>query len=189
MILASVFGTCSAASTRPSGEPELAPLAASVDPAQLCRRYDGWQQRRGEEVLASLGSSDSSGYRVVFAPQRPRYFGMTRPSARRVEIYVRPCEQQPRELLRHVVAHELGHAYDAVHMTGDERRAWLRARGVPSHTDWYSCAGCSDFGTPACDFAEVYAQWLRRSTTNRSTLAPAPAPAELQMLADRFFSR
>ncbi len=38
--------------------------------------------------------------------------GLTYLNQNRIEMFVRSCEKQPAELLRHVMAHELGHAYD-----------------------------------------------------------------------------
>jgi hypothetical protein len=148
----------------------------------------GWQQRRGEAALASLGpGAHASGFRVEFAPARSGYMGLTHLSRRVVEVFVRDCGTQSDELLRHVIAHELGHAYDTVHMTDAAREAFKAARGIPAGTPWYGCSGCSDFATPAGDFAEVYAQWLRGASSNRSQLAGAPGRAELQALAQRFF--
>lgn len=126
---------------------------------------------------------------MVFLEERDGYHGLTRMQYRRIGVYVRPCREQPPALLRHVVAHELGHAYDASRLTERDRRHWRRARGIPAGTPWYGCNRCTDFATPAGDFAEVYSQWMREATDNTSTLAPAPAAAELQQLADRFFPR
>jgi hypothetical protein len=72
-------------------------------------------------------------------------------------------------------------------MTAAQRRAWMAARGIPSGTDWYGCSGCTDFATPAGDFAEVYAQWARGASTNRSQIAGDVAPARLAQLAGQFF--
>jgi hypothetical protein len=95
-----------------------------------------------------------------------------------------PC---PRELLRHVIGHEPGHAYDTAHLTPATRRAWQLARGIPVTTPWYGCSGCTDFATPAGDFAEVYAQWASGSGTNDSELAGDVPMDQLGQLARRFF--
>ena len=124
---------------------------------------------------------------MTFGAARKGYMGITRTREGRIEIFVRPCRAQSDALLRHVVAHELGHAYDAAHMSDATRAAWKRARGIPSLTPWAGCSGCSDFATPAGDFAEVFAQWARRSADNRSRLAGAPGAAELERLATQFF--
>ena len=67
------------------------------------------------------------------------------------------------------------------------RAAYQAARGIPASTPWYGCSGCTDFATPAGDFAEVYAQWARGATSNRSELAGDASPAELTALASEFF--
>ncbi|MCW2614538.1 MAG: Peptidase superfamily [Frankiales bacterium] len=113
--------------------------------------------------------------------------GMTYLDDKRIAMYVRPCGSQSVELLRHVMAHELGHAHDTELMSAADRRAWLAARGIPASTPWYGCSGCTDFATPAGDFAEVYAQWARGASTNRSQLAGDVGRAQLAALARRFF--
>jgi hypothetical protein len=155
--------------------------------ADLCSG-PGWQARRGAAALASLkGGAARTGFRVEFAPARTGYLGLTHLKERRIELFVRACGVQSDELLRHVMAHELGHAFDTTHGNAGTRRAWQAARGIPAGTPWYGCSGCTDFATPAGDFAEVYAQWARGAATNRSELAGDVPPAQLQRLAQRFF--
>lgn len=175
--------------------PAPAPVTAAPTPAQaapkpaadLCAG-DGWQQRRGAAALASLeGGAERTGFRVEFTGARKGYMGLTHLDERRIELFVRACGTQSDELLRHVMAHELGHAYDTTHNTATQRRAWQKARGIPASTPWYGCSGCTDFATPAGDFAEVYAQWARGSSTNRSELAGDVPPAQLAALATQFF--
>jgi hypothetical protein len=149
----------------------------------------GWQQRRGRAALVSLrpGAADRTGFRIEFLAARAGYMGLTHLKERRIEMFVRVCGTQSDELLRHVMAHELGHAYDTARMTTATRKAWLSARSIPSGTNWYGCSGCSDFATPAGDFAEVYAQWARGASTNRSRLAGDVPPGQLAALAKQFF--
>ena len=164
------------------------PAAAAPKPAPSLCSGPGWQQRRGQAALESLrGGAARTGFRVEFAPARRGYMGLTHLDERRIQVFVRACGTQSDELLRHVMAHELGHAYDTTHMTDALRRAWMAARGMPAGTDWYGCSGCTDFATPAGDFAEVYAQWARGVSTNRSELAGDVAPGQLAELAARFF--
>lgn len=147
----------------------------------------GWQQRRGAAALASLRPAEPSGYPVTFKPARQGFLGLTEPSEQLIEVYVRDCATETDELLRHVVAHEIGHARDKTALTDDQRSAWLAVRGIPAGAAWQGCDGCTDFATPAGDFAEVYAQWRRGATDNRSELAGAPGPAALEALARQFF--
>lgn len=168
----------------PAAQPAAAPAAPS---AGLCDG-EGWEQRRGAAALASLrAGAERTGFRVEFAGARKGYMGLTHLQEHRIEMFVRACDRQSDALLRHVMAHELGHAYDTTHMTAQSRAAWQAARGIPASTPWYGCSGCTDFATPAGDFAEVYAQWARGAGDNRSELSGAPGPAELEALARQFF--
>ena len=164
-----------------------APAAAPAPAPSVCSGA-GWQARRGAAALASLRSgAERTGFRVEFAAARKGYMGLTHLKQRRIEVFVRACGVQSDELLRHVIAHELGHAYDTTHGTTAARTAWKAARGIPASTPWYGCSGCADFATPAGDFAEVYAQWTRGASSNRSQLAGDVPPAQLAALAQRFF--
>jgi hypothetical protein len=170
-----------------AAEPAAAEPVAPQPAPGLCSG-DGWQQRRGVHALASLqGGAARTGFRVEFRGARKGYLGLTHLHERRIEMFVRACGTQSDELLRHVMAHELGHAYDTTHGNAATRRAWMAVRGIPAGTPWYGCSGCTDFATPAGDYAEVYAQWARGASSNRSRLAGDVAPAPLAELARRFF--
>ena len=183
--------------------PEPAPTAAApaASPATRAPRVSaarranplcegaGWQTRRGAAAVAKLRRpADARAVPVAFRPARPDVLGMADLHARRVDVYVRSCATQSDTLLLHVVAHELGHVLDATRMNDDLRARWMAARGIPAGTPWFGCSRCSDFATPAGDFAETYAQWQRGATTNRSQLAPPPSRAQLASLARTFFA-
>jgi pyruvate/2-oxoglutarate dehydrogenase complex dihydrolipoamide acyltransferase (E2) component len=174
----------------PAAAPPPAPAAAPAPAANasgLCSG-EGWQQRRGQAALDSLrAGADRTGFRVQFKGGRKGYMGLTHLKQRRIEMFVRSCDAQSDALLRHVMAHELGHAWDTTHMTTASRAAWMRVRGIPAGSNWYGCSGCTDFATPAGDFAEVYAQWARGASSNKSKLAGSPAPGQLAALARQFF--
>ena len=124
---------------------------------------------------------------VTFRPARPDVLGLTDLDAARVDVFVRSCARQTDALLLHVLAHELGHVLDVTRMSEERRAEWRAARGIPAGTPWFGCNACTDFATPAGDFAETYAQWQRGATSSRSELAPAAPTAELERLAARFF--
>jgi hypothetical protein len=149
----------------------------------------GWRERRGRAALASLRADAVSGpgARFEFAEGRSGYLGLTYLQERRIVLYIRSCSAESASLLRHVAAHELGHAFDGAYMSSAQRADWMRARGISSGTPWFGCGGCTDFATPAGDFAEVYAQWARGGGDNRSRMAGRPGPAELSALARTFF--
>ncbi len=164
------------------------PAAAPPAPAGDRCSGAGGAQRRGPAALASRkGGAPRTGFSVSFHSARSGVMGMTFLNERRIEMYVRSCDKQPTELLRHVMAHELGHAWDTTQMSGAERAAFMAARGIPATTGWYGCSGCSDFATPAGDFAEVYAQWARGASSNKSLIAGDVGGAPLSALASRFF--
>jgi hypothetical protein len=161
-------------------------VAPATAPSDSTCSGDGWQQRRGQQALGSLLHPVPAGVTVTFLPGRGGLKGMTYYDTHAVEVYVGSCSAESDALLRHVVAHEMGHAWDSEHMTDQLRADYLAARGIPAGTPWFGCNGCQDFATPAGDFAETYAQWQRGASDSRSTMAPPATAAELGSLA-RFF--
>lgn len=161
------------------------PAAAKAPAANLCSG-PGWEQRRGQAALASLrpGATDG-GFRVVFKPAKKGYLGLTFLKKNRIEVYVRSCATESADKLRYVLAHELGHAYDTARMDASSRASWSKSRGLKS--SWYGCSGCRDFATPAGDFAEVFGQWARGASSNKSEIGGDASRAELDRLAGQFF--
>jgi hypothetical protein len=160
----------------------------TTTPADSTCSGAGWEQRRGEKALASLLHPVPAGVTVSFLPSRGALKGMTYYDQAHVDVYVQSCASESDSLLRHVVAHEMGHAWDGAHMTDSLRAEYLAARGIKAGTPWFGCNGCQDFATPAGDFAETYAQWQRGVTTSRSQLARPATAAELSSFGARFFS-
>lgn len=78
-------------------------------------------------------------------------------------------------MIAHDIAHELGHAYDAVRLTDADREAYLTRRGVPG-APWLP-EGASDYAVGAGDFAEVFALCHAASPDFRGTLAARPDQA------------
>jgi hypothetical protein len=148
----------------------------------------GWQQRRGQAALDSLLRPLPAGVTMTFLPGGGALKGMTYYDRHHVDIFVGSCTAESDALLRHVVAHEMGHAWDSLHMTDQLRADYLAARGIAAGTPWFGCNKCQDFATPAGDFAETYAQWQRSASDSRSTIAPPATPAELASLGAQFFS-
>ena len=171
--------------------PAPAPLAPPPkEPAPVDARCsgDGWQERRGQAALERLRRpADARAVEVRFLPARSDVLGLAHLKEGRLELFVRSCERQSDALVLHVLAHELGHLRDVSRLDDDQRAQWKAARGIPAETPWFGCDGCTDFATPAGDFAEVYAQWQRGARSSRSQLAPAASAAELDRLAARFF--
>lgn len=183
--------TTAPSSTAPSTTTATAPpAAATLSTAATLPVFDpddrepGWEQRRGEAALARVDfDPERIEYEVRYLPARSGHYGMTYPQEHRIDVWVRP--DQSLELLTHVTAHELGHAVDLVWNDDARRDEYLEARGLGSR-EWFTCDGCTDFSTPAGDFAEVFARWAVGATDFRSTLAPAPTPEQYEHLV-RFF--
>jgi len=166
----------------PKAKPS-APRAA----ADICSG-PGWQAKRGARALASLRHPVPAGVTVSFKPARSGYLGLTYPARGHVDLFVRSCAAESASLLRHVSAHEMGHAFDAKSMTTAERATYKALRGIPASTPWFGCSYCSDFATPAGDFAESYAQWQRGASDSRTKIAKVATQAELTKLAAQFFT-
>ncbi len=155
--------------------------------SEVCSGPD-WQTKRGQAALASLrDSGQRSGVSVSFKGAKAGYLGLTYPAQRHVDVFVRSCSAESTTLLRHVISHEMGHAYDAAHMTPALRDAYTKMRGIPAGTAWFGCNYCSDFATPAGDFAETYSQWQRGSSDSRTKMAPMPGSAQLADIAAAYF--
>lgn len=145
------------------------PAAVAETPAQ-----------RGARVLASLHYPyQALGYRFAFLPGRGGYLGLTDAGARQVTIWVRSSESDV--VLAHTIAHELGHVLDFTRGTPVRRAKYLLVRGLASQP-WFGCDGCTDFRSPAGDWAEVFAQWVAGPGDFRSEMAGAPTRAQLTAL-------
>lgn len=168
-----------------------APLAAPVTlrrTAVAAQSDCGDAVTRGQAALDGLLHPVAAGITYTFTAGRGALKGMTYYDTHHVDVYVQSCARESDALLRHVVAHETGHAWDSLHMTDALRAEYLAARGIPAGTPWFGCDRCQDFATPAGDFAETYAQWQRGASDSRSTIAPPATAAQLADLGARFFS-
>jgi hypothetical protein len=173
---------------RPARVAKPAPARAAHKPTADVCSGPGWQVRRGQQALASLrDTGQRSGVTVSFLAARSGFLGLTYPARHHVDVFVRSCSAESSALLRHVVSHEMGHAYDAAHMTAASRAAYMAMRGIPAGTPWFGCSYCTDFNTPAGDFAETYSQWQRSAADSRTQIARVPGPAALAAVAAAFF--
>lgn len=157
---------------------ELAASAPAPAPAPApVPRY----QSKGEQALALLSFPWTRlGYEVVFLPGVSGLRARVLRVERRIEVYVRPGDS-----VRQVafdIAHEVGHAIDFEEMTKPERAEWQQVRAIDAAVPWYGCSGCTDYATPAGDWAEAFAVW-QVGGTSRSQLAPQPSPDQLAVLA------
>src|SRR5579871_5334999 len=116
-------------------------------------------------------------YAIVFMDPRPGFRAMTFPAEHRIEVYARPKDDV--HLLAYDIAHELGHAIDMTYNTAETRKKWLQLRGIDPSTPWFGCDRCTDFATPAGDFAETFAFILFGPQQFRGRIAPAPASKQI----------
>ena len=123
-------------------------------------------------------------YNIVFMAPRRGVRAMTFTGEHRIEIYVR--SEDDTQLLAYDIAHELGHAIDMTLNTAETREKWMKARGIDPATPWFGCSGCSDFNTPAGDFAETFAFFLLGPGHFAGRIAPPPSVEQIPVLAPFF---
>lgn len=122
---------------------------------------------RGRAALARIPVSPGSvGFTIEFLAGRDGYGGLTYPDTRRIEIFVSSSWSDAH--LAHVVAHEIGHAFDMTQNSRADREQWRAARGIAPTTRWWADPYTSDFATPGGDFAECFAAWSVGSSSTRS---------------------
>jgi hypothetical protein len=152
----------------PSGRSASAVLNVRPELDASARRAD---LRRALPLVSA--SASALGYKVLLAPRRdPVLRALTDTTARTITLFLARDDAPHRTA--HDLAHEIGHAFDAVHMTPAARSGYLRRRGVPAAT-WWPHNGRADYSVGAGDFAEVYALCHAASPEFRSRLAPRPA--------------
>jgi hypothetical protein len=156
------------------------PLAA---PAAAVRAET--PNQRGQRVLASLHYNwQRMGYRIVFLPERQGYLGFTDGGTKTVTIWVRRSETDL--VLAHSIAHELGHVLDFTQGSAAKHAAYLTLRNLSPTTGWYGCNGCTDYRTPAGDWAEVFAYWLAGPGDFRSQMGPPPSAVRMKAIAQLY---
>jgi hypothetical protein len=129
--------------------------------------------RRALPLVGGI-SARALGYRLVLAPRSDAGLrALTDTESHTITLYLARDDTPHRTA--HDLAHELGHAWDAEHMTAATRHAYLVARGVPRASWWPTKGGLSDYDSGAGDFAEVFALCHAASPDFRSRLAPRPA--------------
>jgi hypothetical protein len=142
-------------------------------------------QAVGEAAVAMLDYPvETLGWEIRFLPGRTGFLGLAIGPKRRIEIYVRSTQSVTD--IAHTLAHEVGHAVDLTYGTGYRHREYLRMRGFDLDTEWFGCDECSDYATPAGDFAEVFEYWLLGGGDFRSQLGSPPDTQRLEEISHLF---
>ena len=126
-------------------------------------------------------------YDIVFLPPQRGVRAMIFPAEHRIEVYARPSDDARR--VAYDIAHELGHAIDMTFNTAETRRKWMAVRGIDPATPWFGCSRCTDFNTPAGDFAETFALLLLGPGNFSGRIAPPPTAEQITALRPFFGSR
>jgi hypothetical protein len=140
---------------------------------------------RGTRAYAALHYDVTLlGYTVVFQPGVGGLLGLTDAGSRTITVYVRT--RMSDVVLSHTIAHEIGHALDFTRGTALTHARYLATRRLGGTLAWFGCGSCTDYATPAGDWAEVFATWLAGPGDFRSQLAGPPSAAELRALTPLF---
>jgi hypothetical protein len=123
-------------------------------------------------------------YDIVFLPARRGLRALLVSKERRIEVYARPEDNA--RLVAYDIAHELGHAIDLVYNTAERREKWRTMRGIDTSVPWFGCNRCSDFNTPAGDFAETFALVLLGPGQFAGRIAPPPVSEQVPFLTSFF---
>lgn len=119
-------------------------------------------------------------YDIIFMAPRPGFRAMIFPGKHKIEVYARPEDDS--RLLAYDIAHELGHAIDVTRNTPETRKRWMKSRGINPATPWFGCNRCSDYNTPAGDFAETFALLLLGPGHFAGRIAPSPTTKQISDL-------
>jgi hypothetical protein len=167
----------------PTGIGAVAPEVPKTEPNALARVPTLLD--REEQALALIGFPwQKLQYDIVFLPPRRGFRAMTLSKENRIEIYARPGDDSHH--VAYDIAHELGHAIDLTTNTRETRQKWLEVRGIDASTPWFGCDSCSDYNTPAGDFAETFALLLFGAEHFRGRIAPPPTKDQIPAIIPFF---
>lgn len=145
----------------------------------------GTVEQRGAAALALIDYPwQRTGYSVAFGGPNEGLMGLTEGGRKLITIYVRPG--QSARSIAWVLAHEIGHAVDFTMTTDAERAAYRRIRGLDDRPWYPTCRGCSDYTSPAGDWAETFAAWLLGDGPFASQVGSRPTAAQLNALTPLF---
>jgi hypothetical protein len=139
LLPAATLGTPLADPDRPASTPDASgPTALDSIPFDWQRLLPGW-------------TIESAGYHEDL-------LGGTSWQDQRITIWIRP--EQSIGQIRHVIAHEIGHALDVTYFDESVRTRWMVQRGFRVDDAWWPESGENDYASPAGDLAETIATWV-----------------------------
>lgn len=176
------------AAAQPEPEPEVVPEADPTPGQQVEAPPPSPPtiEERGRAALALVHYPyERTGFTIRFEAARPGFLGLTSEATRTITIYLRPSHTI--DAVARTIAHEIGHAIDLAFMNNARRAQYLELRGL-GVVEWMPCERCSDYASPAGDFAEVFAMLVfPTDPTFRSKIAAPPSPAQLAELKALFY--
>lgn len=112
------------------------------------------------------------GWTIIWSDTSPGATAMTYRDSRTIIMSNGDLGPDPARRAR-VLGHEIGHAIDFSRLDEDQRNQWMIMRALTGA--WYGCWGCTDFGTPAGDWAEAVGHTITGGLDPwRSRLGPPP---------------
>jgi hypothetical protein len=165
----------------PRADPEPTPTPTPARPAPAADDPDDCDLRcRGARLHRQLRIQAPPNWTVEFEDEHPAYLGLADSRTRTITIYLRAS--LPDRVLLWTLYHEVGHSHDFTYLSTAKRDRWSAARGYAGET-WFGCNHCTDYETPAGDWAEAFAschtgwddEW-------RSELGAPPTAAQCELL-------
>jgi hypothetical protein len=142
-------------------------------------------EQRGAAALALIKYPWAwTGYQIVYSGPRDGLHGYAQGATKRIDVYVRPRDSIA--VIAWITAHEIGHAVDFEMTTEQEHADYRRIRGLDDRPWFPACETCSDYASPAGDWAETFAAWLLGKGPFVSRLGPPPSAAQLEALGPLF---
>ncbi|MFM8862240.1 MAG: hypothetical protein ACKOIA_07305, partial [Acidimicrobiia bacterium] len=115
---------------------------------------------------------DDPGLAIIWSDISPKATAMTYRDSREIILFNGALGSDPARRAR-VLGHEIGHAIDFSPLDDEQRNQWMNLRALSGA--WHGCWGCTDFGTPAGDWAEAVGHTITGGLDPwRSRLGPPP---------------